>query len=31
MVDFLFALGQFICVIGLVYGALLAMGRIDWL
>lgn len=31
MIDFLFALGQFICVIGLIYGALLAAGRIDWL
>ncbi len=31
MIDFLFALGQFLCIIGLIYGALLAAARIDWL
>ncbi len=31
MIDFLFALGQFICVAGLIYGALLATVRVDWL
>ena len=30
MVEFLFALVQFICVIGLIYGALLCCMRIDW-
>jgi len=31
MIDFLFALGQFLCVVGLIYGGLLAAARIDWL
>jgi len=29
MIDFLFAVGQFLCIIGLIYGGLLAAARID--